>query len=136
MHGRLFAKMATVAAVVTIALSPPRARPDGRATEAPYQQAAGATPGGDSYGAGAQKGPNGQPQQPKAQKSSWFRSWFAMAKRTQASEPDWLSPLATTSGRLKNELRYDVWQQPASGGNTNFQLGGSKGLEFITSSRT
>jgi hypothetical protein len=59
-----------------------------------------------------------------------------MTKKAQAGEPDWLSPLATTSGRLKNELRYDVWQQPAAGGNTNFQLGGGKGLELITSSRT
>src|SRR5262249_52666993 len=41
----------------------------------------------------------------------------------------------TTSGRLKQEFRYDVWDQPASPGST-FQLGGNKGFEFITSSRT
>ncbi len=54
----------------------------------------------------------------------------------QETQPDWLSPLATTSGRLKQEFRYDIWDQPASGGNTNYQFGGNKGLEFITSSRT
>jgi hypothetical protein len=43
--------------------------------------------------------------------------------------------VATTSGRLKQEFRYDIWDQPASG-NRNYQLGGNKGLELITSSRT
>ena len=59
-----------------------------------------------------------------------------MAEKAQANQPDWLSPLATTSGRLKNEFRYDVWDQPAIAGNRIYQLGGNKGLEFITSSRT
>jgi len=67
---------------------------------------------------------------------SLVRRWGEMAAKTQASQPDWLSPLATTSGRLKQELRYDVWQQPAGGGNTTWQLGGNKGLELITSPRT
>ena len=59
-----------------------------------------------------------------------------MAAETQAQQPDWLSPLATTSGRLKQELRYDIWDQPGSQGNRTYQFGGGKGLEFITSSRT
>ena len=65
-----------------------------------------------------------------------FRSWLEMAARAQASEPDWLSPLATTSGRLKNEFRFDFWDQPSAAGNRTYQFGGNKGLEFITSSRT
>lgn len=65
-----------------------------------------------------------------------FRRWLLMADETQSRQPDWLSPLATTSGRLKQELRYDVFDQPTSGGNRLYQLGGNKGLEFITSSRT
>lgn len=67
---------------------------------------------------------------------SRFRRWLVMADATQARQPDWLSPLATTSGRLKQELRYDVFDQPAAGGNRLYQLGGNKGLEFIVSSRT
>lgn len=59
-----------------------------------------------------------------------------MAAETQARQPDWLSPLATTSGRLKQELRYDIWDQPSALGNRTYQFGGNKGLEFITSSRT
>ena len=65
-----------------------------------------------------------------------FRAWLDLGEQVQATQPDWLSPLATTSGRLKQEFRYDIWDQPASGGNSNYQFGGNKGLEFITSSRT
>ena len=65
-----------------------------------------------------------------------FQSWYEMASRAQATEPDWLSPLVTTSGRLKNELRFDFWDQPSSPGNSLYEFGGNKGLELITSSRT
>jgi len=67
---------------------------------------------------------------------TWFRSWLGLADRVQALQPDWLSPLATTSGRLKQEFRYDIWDQPSAGGNSTYQFGGNKGLELITSSRT
>lgn len=72
----------------------------------------------------------------KGKKRSLFRSWLAMGERTQATQPDWLSPIATTSGRLKQEFRYDVWEQPSAGGSHTYQFGGGKGLEFITGSRT
>lgn len=65
----------------------------------------------------------------------FWASWLAVGARVQSEQPDWLSPVVTTSGRLKQEFRYDVWEQPSAGGNT-WQLGGNKGLEFITSSRT
>ena len=69
-------------------------------------------------------------------KASLFSRWFRMSTNAQEKQPGWLSPLATTSGRLKNELRYDIWEQPAANGNTNWQLGGNKGLEFVTSPQT
>ena len=69
-------------------------------------------------------------------KSDFLQSWLAMADKAQAEQPDWLSPLVTTSGRLKQEFRYDIWDQPSAGGNHTYQFGGNKGLEFITSSRT
>jgi hypothetical protein len=71
-----------------------------------------------------------------AKKHSLFQSWLEMAARAQASEPAWLSPLATTSGRLKNEVRFDFWDQPVSPGSRLYQFGGNKGVEFITSPRT
>ncbi len=69
-------------------------------------------------------------------KRNLFHAWLDRGERVQATQPDWLSPLATTSGRLKQEFRYDIWDQPASGGNRSYQFGGNKGLELITSSRT
>lgn len=72
----------------------------------------------------------------KGKKRSFFHAWLDLADQVQATQPDWLSPLATTSGRLKQEFRYDIWDQPAIGGNRSYQFGGNKGLEFITSSRT
>ena len=59
-----------------------------------------------------------------------------MAEQAQAAQPDWLSPLATTSGRLKQEFRFDTFDQPSANGNRTYQLGGNKGLELITNWRT
>jgi len=62
---------------------------------------------------------------------SFYSSWRRMTEREAASQPDWLSPLATTSGRIKDEFRYDVWRQTAPGGSVISTFGGRKGLEFI-----
>jgi hypothetical protein len=68
--------------------------------------------------------------------SGLFWKWFRMGERIQAEQPNWLSPMATTSGRLKQELRFDVWQQPGTRGGTDYNFGGGKGLEFIVAPRT
>lgn len=65
-----------------------------------------------------------------------FDSWLEMAEAAEARQPDWLSPLATTSGRIKQELRFDIFDQPVPGVGRNYQFGGNKGLELITSPRT
>jgi hypothetical protein len=78
----------------------------------------------------------GSQQEEGKESRSLFRAWLDMAEQAKATQPDWLSPLATTSGRLKNEFRYDVWEQPSYAGNNLYQFGGNKGLEIITSSRT
>ena len=86
---------------------------------------------------GQNNGPAEEPiEKVKGKKRNLFRAWLHLADQVQASQPDWLSPLATTSGRLKQEFRYDIWDQPATGGNRSYQFGGNKGLEVITSSRT
>ncbi|HKV61286.1 MAG TPA: hypothetical protein VJO16_05190 [Candidatus Acidoferrum sp.] len=72
----------------------------------------------------------------KEKRRNLFHAWLRLGERVQTTQPDWLSPLATTSGRLKQEFRYDIWDQPASGGNKSYQFGGNKGLELISSSRT
>jgi hypothetical protein len=116
----------------------PKARPDDRCPEKLLSTLATATEresGGNcsSPGEGDSARDSAKPEGKKGR--GLFRSWLRMAEETQAGQPDWLSPLATTSGRLKQELRYDIWDQPASQGNRTYQFGGGKGLEFITSPR-
>jgi hypothetical protein len=91
--------------------------------------------GGDSASLPEDSSAQESDQKEENEKRGFFRSWLHMAAETQTKQPDWLSPLATTSGRLKQELRYDIWDQPSSPGNRTYQFGGGKGLEFITSPR-
>ena len=67
--------------------------------------------------------------------SRFLRAWSQIARDTEAKEPEWLSPIATTSGRLKQEFRFDMWRQISPSGATNYTLGGGKGLELIVDSR-
>jgi hypothetical protein len=113
-----------------------------RARDCPDEQQMGCVSDGKSNacaGTGSCQDPErnqDSTEQGENKRRTWFSAWLDMADRAKASQPDWLSPLATTSGRLKQELRYDIWDQPSAAGNTTYQLGGNKGLEFITSPRT
>lgn len=61
----------------------------------------------------------------------YFSGWFQRVDKTQAEQPHWITPLATTTPRLEEELRYDqLWQENAKGVTTNNYDGG-KGLELI-----
>jgi hypothetical protein len=70
-----------------------------------------------------------------SQKHGFYEAWKEMADREEASEPNWLSPLATTSGRIKDELRYDIWRQTSPSGSAVSTFAGGKGLEFIAAPR-
>lgn len=62
-------------------------------------------------------------------------NWFDRVTRTQAEQPHWITPLATTTPRLEEEFRYDqIWQENAQGVTTN-NYGGGKGLELIPAER-
>jgi hypothetical protein len=61
----------------------------------------------------------------------YFSNWFDRVSRTQAEQPHWITPLATTTPRLEEEIRYDqLWQVNAKGVTTDNYDGG-KGLELI-----
>jgi hypothetical protein len=61
----------------------------------------------------------------------YFGGWFDRVDKSQAEQPHWITPLATTTPRLEEELRYDqLWQENARGITTNNYDGG-KGLELI-----
>ena len=61
----------------------------------------------------------------------YFLHWYDRVHEAQATQPHWMTPLATVTPRLEEEIRYDQsFQQLGSGAEvTNF--GGGKGLEFI-----
>lgn len=61
----------------------------------------------------------------------YFADWFKRVDKTQAEQPHWVTPLATTTPRLEEEYRYDqLWQTNAKGITTDNYDGG-KGLELI-----
>lgn len=113
-----------------------RCRPDGGSSPSPSSE--NLTNSGPSASQTAQAGGTNEDASSRADKKkpSLVQRWLRLADKVQSEQPDWLSALATTSGRLKQEFRYDVFDQPVVGGDTQYQLGGTKGLEFITSSRT
>jgi hypothetical protein len=63
--------------------------------------------------------------------SAYFDQWFARVDAAQASQPHWMTPLATVTPRLEQEFRYDeFWQHQGSGATLN-NIDGGKGLELI-----
>ena len=61
----------------------------------------------------------------------YFSDWFARVDKTKSEQPPWITPIATTTPRLEEELRYDqLWQTNNHGITTNNYDGG-KGLELI-----
>jgi hypothetical protein len=61
----------------------------------------------------------------------YFKNWFERASKTQAEQPHWVTPLATVTPRLEQELRYDQLWQALPGGHSLDNYGGGKGLELI-----
>ncbi len=54
-----------------------------------------------------------------------------MVSRTQAAQPHWITPVATTTPRLEQEFRFDTLWQTGNTGITTDNYGGAKGLELI-----
>ncbi|MGH9731672.1 MAG: hypothetical protein ACRD4A_08225 [Candidatus Acidiferrales bacterium] len=58
--------------------------------------------------------------------------WLARATATQAEQPHWITPLATVTPRLEQEIRYDnFWEDGLFGGASLTNYDGGKGLELI-----
>ncbi len=65
----------------------------------------------------------------------YFADWFNRVDKTQAEQPHWATPLATTTPRLEEEFRYDILRQTNNSGITTENYGGAKGLELIPAER-
>jgi hypothetical protein len=55
------------------------------------------------------------------------------ADAARASQPEWSSPLATTTALMEQRLRLDLYQQHAGNGADVTELDGGKGLDLIVS---
>ncbi len=65
----------------------------------------------------------------------YFANWFKRVDKTQAEQPHWVTPLATTTPRLEEEYRFDIFWQTNNSGITTENYGGAKGLELIPAER-
>ena len=74
--------------------------------------------------ASAQGGSSPQPQ-------GYFFDWFERVAQAQASQPHWMTPIATVTPRLEQEFRYDFFFQHQATGADIANYGGGKGLELI-----
>ena len=68
--------------------------------------------------------------------AAYFSDWTGRVERAQASQPTWITPLATTTPRLEQEFRYDQNRQTLGNGSTVDIYGGGKGLELIPTEQT
>jgi hypothetical protein len=63
--------------------------------------------------------------------ADYFAHWFDRVDEVKATQPFWMTPIATVTPRLEEEFRYDqYWEHMGNGADlTNFDSG--KGLELI-----
>src|SRR6185437_16404095 len=62
---------------------------------------------------------------------NYFDNWFARVDHTQAEQPHWMTPVATTTPRLEEEFRYDQFFEKLGNGGTLHNFDGGKGIELI-----
>jgi hypothetical protein len=66
---------------------------------------------------------------------SFLEQWDERALRAQQTQPNWLTPVVTSTARLKQEIRYDITWQKNPDGSTTENYGGSRGFTTIPVSR-
>jgi len=66
---------------------------------------------------------------------SFLEQWDERALRAQQDQPNWLTPVVTSTARLKQEVRYDITWQRNPDGSTTETYGGSRGFTTIPVSR-
>jgi len=65
----------------------------------------------------------------------FWRTWENRSQQTQLEQPSWLTPVITSTARLKQEVRYDIYWQRNPNGSVQENYGNSKGLALIPFSR-
>src|ERR1700684_4612230 len=62
--------------------------------------------------------------------TDYFLHWYDRVHEAQATQPHWMTPIATVTPRLEQEVRFDAqFQQLGTGGEIT-NIDGGKGLEL------
>jgi hypothetical protein len=59
--------------------------------------------------------------------------WAERVRRARETQPDWSSPLVTTTGMLEQRLRFDLAHQHAGNATETTVIDGGRGLDLIVS---
>jgi hypothetical protein len=73
------------------------------------------------------------PQCAQAQVGGILKYFDDAADASRASQPEWSSPIATTTGLMEQRLRLDVDQQHSGNGTDTLVTDGGKGVDLIVS---
>ncbi len=65
--------------------------------------------------------------------AAYFAHWFDHVRAARASQPEWSSPVVTTTALLEERFRFDTAFQHAGNGADTTVLDGGKGLDLIIS---
>jgi hypothetical protein len=60
-------------------------------------------------------------------------SWAETVRHARETQPDWSSPLVTTTGMLEQRLRFDLAHQHSGNGTDTTVIDGGRGLDLIVS---
>jgi hypothetical protein len=71
-----------------------------------------------------------------AASSSWVERWQARAAATQALQPKWATPVATSTPRLDQSMRMEFVRQTNTKRYDTWNYGNNKGLELIPERHT
>lgn len=63
--------------------------------------------------------------------TSYFENWQNRVDAARASQPEWSSPVVTTTAMLEQRFRFDTQYQTAGNGTKTWDVDGGKGLDFI-----
>ncbi|WP_237394721.1 hypothetical protein [Methylacidimicrobium sp. AP8] len=63
--------------------------------------------------------------------TSWFDKWHRMTAETKERQTNWMTPLVTTTSRLEQRIRYDVYDETLGNGNKKYDFGAGKGVSLI-----